>query len=206
MHLRLRLASNRNFPPDFERVLAFYRQNAHKYVREREPEVLEAAIDRASLIIAEDEGGRIQGSCAQITHSDGLYSETGAVRILVNGFGLQAILMGICAFNEYIFSPPSKYIFAITAADNYPSIKNIERAGFLHDQPEASVLAAIGRKEGFPPDKRFFRFDPTKARAVRERLLQLAVNRELRRGDTKITFTLDHPLFRREILNLLEQI
>jgi hypothetical protein len=155
MQLRLRLASNQNLEPDFERVLAFYSQNAHKYVREREPRVLETAIERSSLVLVENERGHLRGSCAQITYADGGYSETGAVRILENGFGLQAVLMGICALNEYIFSPPKHYIFAITAADNIPSLKNIARAGFVPHEADNPFLKAIGREKGSPKTNGF---------------------------------------------------
>lgn len=114
--------------------------------------------------------------------------------------------MGICALNEYIFSPPKHYIFAITAADNIPSLKNIARAGFVPHEADNPFLKAIGREEGFPRDKRLFRFELIKAREIRDILLTLASSQEIRRGEAKVVLKLDHPLFRPDVLNLLKQI
>jgi hypothetical protein len=206
MHLRLRLASNQNLEPELERVLAFYGQNAHKYVREREPEVLKTAIGRSSLMLLEDEQSSLKGVCAQITHGHGLYSETGAVRILVNGLGLQSIMMGICALNEYIFSPPDNYIFAITAEDNVASLKNIVRAGFVSHTPDDSLTTAIGYEGGFPLEKRLFRFELAKAHEIRGKLLNIASSRSIGRGASVTQITVDHPLFRGASLEMLKNL
>src|SRR3954451_13049319 len=102
--LWLRPASNHNIEQELDRVRAFYGEHRHEYVRERDPQVLADAIERASLLIVEDEAGRIVGSCAQISHCDGDYSETGAVRVIANGLGLQAMMMGIAAIGEHLFA------------------------------------------------------------------------------------------------------
>jgi hypothetical protein len=206
MHLKLRLASTVHIERELARVTAFYGQNTSQYVRERDPQILKEAIGRSSVLLLEDERKIIQGSCVQISHGEGLYSETGAVRILINGFGLQTIMMGICAINEYIFSPPSDSIFAITAADNEPSLKSIQRSGFVPDLPGRDLLHTIGYSGEFPDTKRFFRFQREEALPVRDKLLLLRSTGELRRASSTISITVEHPLFLPANITLLEQI
>lgn len=206
MHLKLRLASTTNVETELARVTAFYGQNTSQYVRERDPQVLKTAIGRSSVLLLEDEQDVIQGSCVQIGHGQGSYSETGAVRILINGFGLQSIMMGICAINEYIFSPPGDRIFAITAADNEPSLKNIQRSGFISDLPSPELLDAIGYGGPFPDTKRFFSFRRENAVPIRDKLLILKSSGELRRESSTIPITLEHPLFLPANIKLLEHI
>jgi hypothetical protein len=206
MHLKLRLASAVDIQAELARVVAFYGQNPSQYVRERDPDLLKAAIGRSSVLLVEDENGSIFGSCVQISHGDGQYSETGGVRVLINGFGLQAVMMGICALNEYIFSPPTDGMFAITAADNEASIKNIQRAGFLPDIPDSQLLGKIGYTGQFPDSKRFFRFQREAATKVRDTLLLLNSARSIKRGSSSLSIELEHPLFRLANIKLLEQI
>jgi hypothetical protein len=206
MRLKLRLASNTLIEAELARVLEFYRQNPHPMVRERAPTILGDAIGRSSLLLLEEDDSKIVGVCVQLSHANGMYSETGGVRILVNGFGLQAIMMGICSINEYIFAPPTHKIFAITADDNIPSLKNIEKAGFILWKGDEEFLNTMKYGSQFPPDKRLFQFNLQRVRRVRDQLIKLVSCPLLRRPEKDVTLLLEHPLFRPANLALMEQI
>jgi hypothetical protein len=202
MNYRLRTASNDRVEAELARILAFHKENAHKFVRERDPGILKAAIERSSFLLLEDESGKLVGTCAQVSHGNGEYSETGIVRVLVNGFGLQTIMMGIAAITEYLLSPPEHDIFAVTASDNDPSIKSILRAGFLSHTEDSAFLKTLGLSE-FPPSKRLFRFDHATTTTIRRQLIDLAKTHKITKGERSLDLTPGVPLLSGTLLELL---
>jgi hypothetical protein len=202
MNFRLRSASNERVEAELSRILAFHKKYAHKFVRERDPKILKAAIERSSFLLLEDELGELHGTCAQVSHSDGEYSETGIVRVILNGFGIQTLMMGIAAITEYLLSPPQRDIFAITASDNDGSIKSILRAGFLSHKEDSALLQTLGLSE-FPSSKRLFRFDRSTTTTIRQQLIDLAKSRRITKGGQTLALIPDIPLLRGTLLELL---
>jgi hypothetical protein len=203
MNFRLRSASNEKVEAELSRILAFQNKYRHKFVRERDPSILKDAIERSSFLLLEDEPGELHGTCAQVSHADGQYSETGIVRVLLNGFGIQTLMMGIAAITEYLLSPPERDIFAITASDNDGSIKSILRAGFVSHKEDSRFLQTLGMSE-FPPSKRLFRFDRLATAAVRRQLVDLAKSCRITKGGQTVSIIPDVPLLRGTLLELLE--
>jgi hypothetical protein len=109
---------------------AFYAANPSQNVKERDAVQLLAAISDRKLVVLRDKAGDLRAACGIFAHGDGTFREVGGVRILDNGFGLQALLMSIAVAHEYAFDPPSEKLFAATARDNSPSLISIRRAGF----------------------------------------------------------------------------
>jgi len=202
MHFRLRPASSDKVDAELVRILAFHKKHAHKFVRERDPKILKAAIERSSFLLLEDELGELHGTSAQISHGSGKYSETGIVRVIINGFGLQTIMMGLAATTEYVLSPPSHDIFAITASDNEASIKSILRAGFVSHKADSALLQTLGLLE-FPASKRLFKFEHSVTSVIRRQLIDLAKSRRITKNNHTLSLAPDVPLLRGSLLELL---
>ncbi len=125
----------------------FHRINASDFVRERPPEQLEQAAEDNKLVVLDDAEGRIRASCGVFEYGEGSYREVGAVRVLVNGFGLQTAMMAAVVYSDWVYDPPDTSWLAITAKKNNGSIISIERAQFVSTEVlEEARLAAMGMK------------------------------------------------------------
>lgn len=141
-----------------EELRAFYRRHSSPYVKERDPQQLIDAIKDRKVLVLRDEQGNLRATCGIFAYGDGTFREAGGVRVLDNGFGLQALLMSAAVVLEWAFDPPSESIFAATAQDNEPSIRSILRAGFEDVSDLGGLrMAALGMTE-MDLGKRYFLF------------------------------------------------
>jgi RimJ/RimL family protein N-acetyltransferase len=128
-----------------DELAAFYTSNPSNRVKERDPEQLLRAIADRKVYVVRDSAGALCGVCGAFEYGDGTYREIGGVRVILNGFGLQGLLMSLAVAMEHQFDPPAEALYAATAHDNNASIISIERAGF-HETKDlgARRMAALG--------------------------------------------------------------
>lgn len=86
-----------------DRVGQFYKSNSDVGVRPRPDTIIEKALENGRIHIVEDANGRIVGAAANFEYLDGRYLELGAVRVIVNGFGLQQILNWCLSITDSIY-------------------------------------------------------------------------------------------------------
>ena len=100
---------------DIEKVSDFYDMNAHKGVRKRRMDVLTELCTNGSIVLAENEDGKIVGASISYPHAttdaDGIervkWVEVGSTRIVANGYsGLFDILVAMQLLRSYMVEPP----------------------------------------------------------------------------------------------------
>lgn len=173
---------------------AFYQAHASHFVKERPPEQLLRAIAGRKMFVLRDEAGALRAVCGLFEHGDGTFREVGGVRVLDNGFGLQALLMNVAVVSEWIFDWPSQPLYAATAKGNGGSIKSIERAGFVEvTDLGLPRMAALGMTE-LDPGKRYYLFPDTGLMQARAAVRPLLSQPSLARGDDRLELDIKLPL------------
>lgn len=178
-----------------DELITFYAANPSKRVKERDPAQLLRAMKDRKIYVVRDESNALRGVCGTFEYGDGRIREVGGVRVILNGFGLQALLMSLAVAMEYQFDPPKEALYAATAYDNDPSIISILRAGFKDASDLGAVrMAALGITQ-LDPAKRYFLLPPDNVNAAERYVLSALSSRRIeRRGgvielDVKPPFT-----------------
>lgn len=103
-------------PEDEQKILDFYDMNAHKNVRKRDADVLRQRIEDGSVVLIEDEQGKIVASSITYPHkttdSDGIehvkWQEIGSTRIVLNGYpGLFDAMVTMQILRAFLVEPPA---------------------------------------------------------------------------------------------------
>jgi len=173
---------------------AFYQSHSSHFVRERPPEQLLTAIAGRKMFVLRDEAGVLRAVCGLFEYGDGTFREVGGVRVLDNGFGLQALLMSVAVVSEWIFDWPSQPLYAATAKDNGGSIKSIERAGFV-EVAELGLprMAALGMTE-LDPGKCYYLFPDTGLMQARVAVRQILAEPSIARQNGGLALDVQLPL------------
>lgn len=173
---------------------AFYRKYRSKFVKERDPELLLATIADRKMFVLRNEAEALRGTCGSFAHGDGRFREEGGVRILDEGFGLQADLMSAAIVSEWIFDWPNERLYAATDFDNIPSIKNIGRAGFTEVRDLGAGRMAALKVTSLDPKKKYFLLPPGGLEMARARIRALLAKGFVEKNGIRINIDIQLPL------------
>ncbi len=146
--LLLRHATSR----DARKVADFYESNSHPNLKARgEEEMLAAAkVDRRLVMVLD--GDEIVAAAAVFDHIDGSYFESGAARVILNGYNLQKLLLWARTVHTFLMDPPGKEFFSVVrengGVDAQRSQASLVKSGFevWNSVPdEARALKPEGR-------------------------------------------------------------
>jgi len=149
-NLVLRHATGR----DAKTVTAFYSQNAHDNLKRRGDDELIATMEHNRKLFILEAGGTVVGAAGVFEHFGGEYHECGAARVILNGYGLQRVLLWVRTIHTFMTDPPKHELFSVvTSIDNENcrrSFGSLRSAGFEEWTyvPEA-VLKAKGDTKRF---------------------------------------------------------
>jgi hypothetical protein len=150
--LVIRQATSRDLP----KVLHFYAQHSHPNLKARGDEaMIQAAREDRKLVLVLD-GSEVVGAAATFEHLDGDYHEAGAARIIINGYGLQKVLVWARTIHTFLMDPPRGEYFSVVrdteGADAQRSKTALLKCGF---EPWSDVPAEVRALK--QPGRAFFR-------------------------------------------------
>ncbi len=128
---------------DFDKLIAFYDENAHQNVFKRQEDLMKKRIEEGAVVLIEDEQGQIFAS--SITHplmavegdTEARWHEVGTTRIVLNGFGdIFNAMVAMQVLRAFFFEPPKDIFVAHMETD--PVQKKAQAIGWrnLKDMPE----------------------------------------------------------------------
>jgi len=183
--IKLRLIN----PPssDLARVIRFYDSHKSDELRPRPPEMFEKAADQYQLFIIETDQRDIVAAGAVFTYEgfgDLVTSkEIGADRVVLNGFGLQKILLCARTVSDYLLDYLGCPFFAIARPET-ASYHNLVKLDYRPAPPPAGVLECraqiLNLSSADMGGKCFLEMPPTKVAAHAARLAHLMKNPILR--------------------------
>ena len=185
---------------ELDEWFAFQSRHRSDFVRERDPLQIEKAAIGQKAFVLRDALGEICGTCAVLEYDeDGLYREVGSVRITVNGWGLQTVMMAAALVSEWTFDPTPLPHLAITAIDNEGSIKSIGRAGFRKvEDLEPGRWAAMGAQKS---SAKVYFLAPDTSLLPNQALLRAIVrDGGIRRGAHTLNLRMDIPIVTEGVL------
>lgn len=106
---------------DFSRILEFYDSNAHENVRRRQSEIMKVLVEDGSVILLEDELGKIVASSITYPHramdKNGvkrvMWQEIGTTRCVLNGYpGLFDAMVTMQTLRTILVEPPENVMVA----------------------------------------------------------------------------------------------
>lgn len=138
------------------RIVDFYTLNGHQKIAD--PLKLRSyikAIEDNKAFYIDDENGEMVSNSFCFPFCDGSYTETGGTRVILNGFGLQIILLSARVVSEYLVNTP-EVIFCVTS-NNERSNRNIEKSGFEKWLPPSELSQERDSKLGVDPNRVYFK-------------------------------------------------
>jgi hypothetical protein len=176
-----------------DEIRSFYAANPSLNVKERDPEQLLKAITAGKIYVVRDAAGALHGVCGAFEYGNGRIREIGGVRVTLNGFGLQALLMSLAVTMEHQFDPPDEALYAATAQDNAPSIVSIGRAGFQEVSDLGAIrMAAMGINQ-LDPAKRYFLLPQEGVSLAGDNVLTVLSSRRIERFQGRIDLDIQPP-------------
>ncbi|WP_395173308.1 hypothetical protein [Roseibium alexandrii] len=177
----------------------FYSENNSDFNRERNPFDFIDAINSKSIFSIVDNDGLPQGVSISLRYHEDKIVEFGAVRVLLNGFGLQTILHDMQILYCYLYKI-GEYIFAITDVKNEGSKKSLQRSGLEYFSPDDEFLKIIDYREKHNNNKVYLEIDNRKFDAIARdafcRLLKLDTDGYIEKNNKILKIFIDDPIFR----------
>lgn len=132
---------------DFDNLMAFYADNAHKNVYERDEKLLRQLAENGSVTLIEAEDGKIVGATISylLAKDAGAPSydwlEIGTTRIVLNGYpGLFDVMIAMQTLRAYLVEPPESRF--VCQMDTTPVQQMAGKLGFRPFTPDPAMLAA----------------------------------------------------------------
>lgn len=154
---------------DEQKILEFYDLNAHHNVRKREADILKNRIEDGSVVLVEDEHGKIVAASISYPHktvdSEGeehiKWQEVGSTRIALNGYpGLFDAMVTMQVLRTSLVEPPEDRLVARMHTE--PVQKMAEKLGWRRfNAPEDLILLQKksvnpNDQSAAPPDANWF--------------------------------------------------
>ena len=140
---------------DYDNIAKFYSEHKHHNVRGRDQELMKQLSENGSVVIIEDEAGKIVGAAASYPlvtkdaegHEHMKWAEIGAVRVVLNGYpGLVDVLSTMSVLRTFLVEPPED---RFVAKIGHPAVQAIAtRLGWREYTPDQETvdLAAKTKK------------------------------------------------------------
>lgn len=135
---------------DHDKIMAFYRENPHPNVKERNETLMQKLADDGSITLIEDQAGKIVGisiSYPLSTQENGedvhKWTEIGSTRITLNGYpGLFDVMIAMQILRAYLVEPPEeKYVCKMDGAPVRAMAHNLGFRPFIPSQEILDVKA-----------------------------------------------------------------
>lgn len=210
----LRNPASAEEPGALGRVRSFYERNPREGVRPRPQDMIERAFDEKAIFSLETPDDTIVGIGVRFAYLDGDYKEIGGDLIIVNGFGLQKLLVVARTVADHLFDPSEGPMCAIASPET-ASHRTLEKLWFRPCQPDRDLFAARARALGVEPSlggKTYFELDQMKLPCHARELMDWYENpmrhKSARAGGTNDTATVhfDLPLLTDESLQAVRAL
>lgn len=180
-------------------VRDFYAANPHANVKERDFAALSRAVMDGLVMLAVEPGADPshdiwRGVCVAFYKPNDYYAEVGGSQCLLNGFGLQKLLIAACTLTSYELRPPSRDIFAITGVSNLVTQRNLISCGLDPSAMDTSLQTDAGVVGFNPQDKVLHRFKTPPPHLCRAVLKHAENTGQLMRGADTIRLRIELPV------------
>lgn len=143
---------------DTNRIIRFYRANAHQHVDQRSDDMIREAATTGRFILISEKYNRLGASSATYDYKQGTstayWTEVGSTRAALEGFGLYAPIIASQVIYEFLTSPPNDHFFAAVYADNTAVASLLEKkVGWTPFTPGDALLDASGERENHDKGK-----------------------------------------------------
>jgi hypothetical protein len=206
-HVFIRLAAFETIVPEIEKIYGFYRLHPSDYLKTRDPQVIIKGLKRGYGFKIENDQNEPRG-VAFMFDRGGRDVEFGGTRVILNGFGLQKLLLQCRLAMAWSYGLFDSHCFSIVKVDNAPSTRSLTTFGmdlrndlFGHFKSYGIEDPVASQKHIFALSRAELKPDAGLLKTLRQSLLETYERGYLLAKDgRKLYVTFDFELMRNDIL------